>query len=112
MIEYREGKDLVLAQVIDLYRESTLGLRRPIDEPARMEQMLAVANLVVTAWDGSLLVGIARSMTDFAFATYLADLAVRQSHQRKGIGRELIDRTRRAAPLTAVLLHAAPAAAD
>ena len=47
--------------------------------------MLHHANLVVTAWDEDLLVGIARTLSDFAYVGYLADLAVRASHQRQGM---------------------------
>ena len=90
MIEYRIGNDLDLDQVIELYRASTLGERRPVDERDRMEKMLRNANLVITAWDGDLMVGISRSLTDFAYATYLSDLAVRESYQRQGIGKELV----------------------
>src|SRR2546425_712541 len=101
------------SNAIDLYRASTLGERRPIDDRGRMEQMLRNANLVITAWDEDLLVGISRSLTDFSYATYLADLAVRQSHQRQGIGKELMRRTQQAsAPATTVLLAAAAAGAD
>ena len=75
--------------------------------------MIARANLVFTAWDGDLMVGIARSFSDFAYVTYLADLAVRESHQRAGIGKELIQRTRDAAgPEAYLTLLAAPKAAD
>lgn len=112
-IEYRQGGDLDLDQVIDLYRASTLGERRPIDDRDRMAQMLSDANLTVTAWDGDLLVGIARSLTDFAYACYLSDLAVRVSHQRQGIGRALIQHTQaRLHPDARIILLAAPAAAD
>ena len=112
-IEYRVGNRLDLDQVIDLYRASTLGERRPVDERERMAAMLSNANLVVTAWDGDLLVGISRSMTDFAFATYLSDLAVRLSHQRHGIGKELMRITQReSGPKTTVILLAAPKAVD
>jgi predicted N-acetyltransferase YhbS len=73
--------------------------------------MLARADIVVTAWDGLLMVGIARSVSDFSYFTYLADLAVRVSHQRTGIGRELIRRTRDlGGPDTNLLLLSAPAA--
>ena len=113
MIDYRIGNDLNLDAVIDLYRASTLGERRPVDDPERMAAMLRNANLVVTAWDGELLVGIARSLTDFTYATYLSDLAVRISHQRRGIGKELIRRTQQqAGPDTRIVLLAAPAAVD
>src|ERR1700720_876419 len=93
MIQYRTGNQLDLDQVIELYRASTLGERRPVDDRDRMGKMLTNANLVITAWDGVTLVGIARSVTDFCYTTYLADLAVRASHQKQGIGRELIRRT-------------------
>jgi predicted N-acetyltransferase YhbS len=110
MIRYRLGNDLDMERVRDLYIASTLGQRRPIDEAARMAAMVANANLVVTAWEGEQLVGIARSLTDFVYVTYLADLAVRQSHQRAGIGLELIQHTRNAAPRAMIVLLAAPAA--
>jgi predicted N-acetyltransferase YhbS len=110
MITYKTGNDLNLDAVIELYRASTLGERRPVDDRERMQQMLQNANLVITAWDGDLLVGISRSLTDFAYITYLSDLAVRVSHQRRGIGKELMRRTQAAAPQATVLLLAAPAA--
>jgi predicted N-acetyltransferase YhbS len=111
MIEYRTGNDLDLDQVIELYKASTLGERRPIDERERFAAMLKNANLVITAWDGDLLVGISRSLTDFSYITYLADLAVRVSHQKQGIGKELMRRTQeQGGPKTTLLLLAAPAA--
>ena len=93
-IVFRIGNDVDLDGVIDLYHATTLGPRRPLKERARVAAMMQNANLVITAWDGDLLVGIARSLTDHSFVTYLSDLAVRQSHQQRGIGRELIRRTR------------------
>lgn len=59
-----------------------------------------------------MLVGIARSVSDFSYVTYLSDLAVRVSHQRRGIGKELMRRTQAAAPKAALLLLAAPSAAN
>jgi predicted N-acetyltransferase YhbS len=112
-IEYRKGNQLDLDHVIELYRSSTLGERRPVDDPERMDAMIANANLVITAWDGEVLVGIARSVTDFCYTTYLADLAVRESHQRQGIGRELIRRTQEACTEnTRLVLLAAPKAVE
>lgn len=112
-IRYRVGNDLDLDEVIDLYRASTLGERRPVDDRERMAAMLRNSNLVVTAWDGDLLVGISRSITDFSFCTYLSDLAVRLSYQRQGIGLELIRRTQaESGDETAIILVAAPKAVD
>jgi predicted N-acetyltransferase YhbS len=112
MITYRTGNNLDLDTVIELYRASTLGERRPVDDRERMRLMLTNANLVVTAWDGEQLVGIARSVTDFCYATYLSDLAVRLSHQKQGIGRELIRRTQELGGKASVILLSAPKAVD
>jgi predicted N-acetyltransferase YhbS len=111
-IDYRLGNDLDLDEVIDVYRRSTLGERRPVDDRERMRQMLERANLVVTAWDGARLVGIARSLSDFCYATYLSDLAVDVEYQRGGIGRELMRRTQEAGGQATVFLFAAPKAVD
>ena len=113
MISYRTGNNLDVDAVIELYKSCSLGARRPSDDRPRMAAMLANANLVISAWDDELLVGISRSVSDFAYATYLSDLAVRESYQKRGIGRELIRLTQEAGgPTTTVILLAAPAAVD
>jgi ribosomal protein S18 acetylase RimI-like enzyme len=109
LVDLRVGNRLDLDTVIDVYVDSTLGERRPVDDRRRMGAMLANANLVVSAWDGDEMVGIARSISDFAFATYLSDLAVRRAYQGQGIGRRLIDRTQREGGAAKIVLLAAPA---
>src|SRR3972149_3023854 len=112
-ITYQVNPPLDLDTAIDLYRASTLGERRPVDDRACMQQMLNAANLTLTAWDGEQLVGISRSLTDWCYCCYLSDLAVRVSHQRLGIGKELIRRTRaELGPKATLILLAAPAAVD
>jgi len=112
-ITFRVGNDLDLDELIELYAATSLGVRRPLDDRAAMTDMLRHANLIVTAWDGQLLVGIARSLADFSFTAYLADLAVRESHQHRGIGRDLIQHTREAlGPHCKLVLLAAPLAVD
>ena len=112
MLEYRTGNDIDLDTVIAVYRASTLGARRPVDDRERMRAMLEHANIVVTAWDGSRLVGIARSLSDFAYCTYLSDLAVDVTYQKRGIGKELVRRTQQLGGRATILLFAAPAAVD
>lgn len=109
-IQYRLGNDLDVDHVIELYKSSTLGAR-PIDDRPRFAAMLKNANLIVTAWEEDLLVGLSRSITDYSYITYLSDLAVRVSHQKQGIGKELIRQTQlHGGPQTTVLLLAAPTA--
>ena len=112
-VQFKYGNDLDLDQVIELYKVSTLGERRPVDDRQTMSDMLRHANLVVTAWRGNLLIGIARTLTDFNYVGYLSDLAVRASHQREGIGIALIQKTReKMGPRSSIVLLAAPKATE
>ena len=89
MIQYQTSTSITTEQFIDVLRRSTLGERRPIDDYECMEGMVNNSNVLVTAWDGEKLVGVARSMTDFHYACYLSDLAVDRDYQRQGIGKQL-----------------------
>ncbi|MDX2145534.1 MAG: GNAT family N-acetyltransferase [Rhodospirillaceae bacterium] len=110
-IVYRHDVALSPAQYVDVLNRSTLGARRPVKNLGAIADMLAHANILITAWDGDQLVGVARSMSDMAYVTYLADLAVDQAYQRRGIGRRLIAETQaRARPTCKILLFAAPSA--
>ena len=111
MIQYRDDAKVTAEEAIDLYIRSTLGERRPVDNKETFEAMLKNANLTITAWDQGKLIGISRSLTDFAYVTYLADLAVDQEYQRMGIGKELIAQTqKRLGPNCMIVLLAAPKA--
>lgn len=113
VITYRVGNDLDLDEVIELLKATSLGVRRPVDNRDAIANMIRHGNLTVTAWDGSLMVGIGRSLTDFSFVAYMSDLAVRESHQRRGIGRELIRITRNElGSATKLVLLSAPAAVE
>jgi predicted N-acetyltransferase YhbS len=113
MITYRDKAQISAEQAIDLYIRSSLGERRPIDNLQTFESMLKHANLTITAWDGDQLIGISRSLTDFSYVAYLADLAVDQKYQRQGIGKKLVDETKiRLGPDCMIVLLAAPKAND
>jgi GNAT superfamily N-acetyltransferase len=112
LIVYSTGKSISVDQFVDVLKRSWLAERRPIADTDCIAGMLQNADLIVTAWQDSLLVGVARSVTDFTFCCYLSDLAVDRAFQRSGIGRELIGRTRKQlGPRCALILLAAPAAA-
>ena len=111
MIDYQLEPELSAEEFIDVLVRSTLGERRPVDDRERIESMLKNADLIVTARSNGCLVGVSRAITDFAFCTYLSDLAVDESCQKQGIGRKLIERTHEAAGLmTRLILIAAPKA--
>jgi len=110
-IAYALEPDLSAQAFRDILIASTLADRRPVNEPERLERMLRQADLIVTARDGERLVGVARAVTDFSYCCYLSDLAVDVAYQRQGVGKRLIEETRKKAGEGATLiLVAAPAA--
>ena len=88
-ITYTVNQAISTDEFIGLLKSSTLAERRPVDDRACMEGMIKNSNLIVAAWYGEKLIGIARSMTDFHYACYLSDLAVDKNHQNRNIGKEL-----------------------
>ena len=110
-IEYKKNVPVELEQFIDLYRASTLAERRPAGNREIMRQMMENADLTITAWTEESLIGISRTLTDFGYVAYLADLAVAKSHQCRGIGKRLIQETRAGLGSNCMLvLLSAPAA--
>ena len=83
-IEYRDNAAVSIDAAIELYNRSTLGERRPVDRPDIFEGMLKNAGLIITAWRDNRLVGIARTLTDFTYVAYLADLAVDAEFSKTG----------------------------
>jgi predicted N-acetyltransferase YhbS len=110
-LTYQQEPKLSADEFIDVLVRSTLAERRPVHDRETIRAMLTNADLIVTARHDGLLVGVSRAITDFAFCTYLSDLAVDEAFQGRRIGRELIRLTHEAAGLqTTLLLLAAPKA--
>jgi ribosomal protein S18 acetylase RimI-like enzyme len=91
-ISYKVGVVPTAGQVIELYNDADLP--RPTHDPQRIRIMFENSDLIVTAWDESKLAGVARTITDWVWCSYLADLAVSPAYKRSGIGRKLIALTR------------------
>ena len=120
-IVYKDDAAITVEQAIALYKASTLGERRPTDRPDIFEGMLKNTDVLISAWhvEGEgpelreKLVGISRTLTDFTYVAYLADLAVDVAWQKQGIGKQMIAETRkRLGKECAVVLLAAPKAND
>jgi predicted N-acetyltransferase YhbS len=110
-VTYDLEPQLTPAEFVDVLVRSTLAQRRPVNDKVTIEKMLANADVICTARSQGKLVGVSRAVTDFAYCTYLSDLAVDEAFQRQGIGRELIRRTHEAAgEETSLILLAAPKA--
>jgi ribosomal protein S18 acetylase RimI-like enzyme len=111
VIHYRSDRKVDAATFKDILERSGLAARRPVNNIERLERMLNAYNLIITAWRGESLVGIATCWTDYAYSAYLADLAVAADSQRCGIGRQLVDLARAmVGPQVTLILLSAPAA--
>ncbi|MAD73351.1 MAG: GNAT family N-acetyltransferase [Rheinheimera sp.] len=100
---------LQLDEAIALYIAS--GIKRPTDQPDRMQRMLQHANLIITARQNNKLVGLARCLTDYSFVVYIADLLVDKVVQQQGIGAQLLAEVQRVTgPQVQQLLLSAPSA--
>jgi predicted N-acetyltransferase YhbS len=110
-IVYQTEPNLTPQEFVDVLRRSTLAERRPVDQPETILGMMAHADVIVTARVDTKLIGVSRAITDFSYCTYLSDLAVDVEYQRRGVGRQLVWRTHRAAGLhTTLILLSAPQA--
>jgi ribosomal protein S18 acetylase RimI-like enzyme len=89
-IEYKVNALLLSEDVSDVFKSS--GIKRPVDDLERIQRMIENADVIISAWDGVKLVGIARAITDFSYCCYLSDLAVSKEYQKTGIGTELVRR--------------------
>ena len=88
---------LSVAEFVDVLERSSLAERRPVADLKRIGTMLENADIIITARAGGVLVGVARSVTDFSYCCYLSDLAVDRQWQGRGIGTTLMARTKAAA---------------
>lgn len=111
-IIYAIEKSLDVSEFIEVLKNSKLAERRPIDDEQRIASMCINANLIVTARLNGKLIGVARSITDFVYCTYLSDLAVDLAYQKKGIGKKLIEETKKQTPQAKLILLSAPAVVE
>ena len=111
-ITYKVENNLEPVEFIDVLNRSTLGERRPVNDFNRIKKMCENANLIVTARLEEKLIGVARSITDFVYFTYLSDLVVDEAYQKKGIGKKLLEETKNQAMQAKLILLSAPAAVN
>ena len=90
-IQFKINAPLNTQEGIDVFKSSEIN--RPIEDIERIKAMLMNSNLIISAWKGLELIGIARSLTDFHYCCYLSDLAVKKEYQKSGIGKSLIELT-------------------
>jgi len=89
-VEIREGMEgLTARRIATLYRRAPL--LRPTGDLDAVTRMYERSQLVISAWQGDRLVGLARVLTDGVLYALLVDLAVEPDVQGIGIGKRLIE---------------------
>jgi predicted N-acetyltransferase YhbS len=113
-IVYAREWELAVDDYIAIIGSTYMRGKRPLANRRRVEALLRGSNVIVTARDGSgAVLGLVRGICDDAWVCYLADVAVREDQQGKGIGRGLMEACRRAlGPSIAVVLVSFPEAED
>ncbi len=112
---YQLEPDLTAAEFQDILIRSGLDNVRPVvSDLDRLDQMLRNAQIVLTCRnEDKKLIGFSRAITDYAYCTYLSELAVDKDNQCNGIGTKLMKQTHEIAGLqTSLILLSASDAAE
>ncbi|WP_207910912.1 GNAT family N-acetyltransferase [Paenibacillus albiflavus] len=111
MIVYSDDKLQKAKDVAQVFLNS--GINRPSEDLPRIQHMIDEADILVTAWDNGIMVGVARAITDYSYCCYLSDLAVDRNYQKQGIGKELVSKVQEMiGEQCMLLLLSAPGAMD
>ena len=75
-IIYKTGETPATEDIIELFENACLP--RPTQDGKRISKMYQNSNLIITVRHSGLPVGVSRSVTDWVWSCYLADLVVRE----------------------------------
>ena len=87
VIQYRETRELLLENVVALYRANEWS---SAEKPELLHKALLASHSLVTAWDGSRLVGLGNAISDGHLVVYYPHLLVLPDYQGRGIGTRLM----------------------
>ena len=89
MITFTDSKDLDPKQLVVLFEQAEWAIGRSLEDTQRM---LAHTDVIISAWDGSRLVGFGRVLTDFVYRASIWDVIVDRAYQDQDIGKRLVQR--------------------
>ena len=89
MIRYSDSHDFDSQQLLALFEQADWAHGRGL---ANIQRMLAETDVMISAWDGSRLVGFGRVLTDYVYRASIWDVIVDVSYQDQDIGKGLVQR--------------------
>jgi GNAT superfamily N-acetyltransferase len=90
-IVYAREQSLSASDYIAVVSSTYMSDKRPLTNLARIDRILRGSNMIVTAREDGAIAGVLRGFSDGEWVCYVADLVVHDHHQRKGIGKGLLD---------------------
>lgn len=88
-IQYSEGRELPLESVLALYRANEWS---SAEKPESLHKALRASHSLITAWDGTRLVGLGNAISDGHLVVYYPHLLVLPECQGRGIGTGIMRR--------------------
>jgi len=86
-IQYSERRDLPSDNVVALYQANRWS---SAEKPELLHKALLASHSLVTAWDGTKLVGLGNAISDGYLVVYYPHLLVLPDYQGRGIGTQLM----------------------
>lgn len=96
MIEYKKFSSELIDEVYEIYEANKW--ENYLNDKERLSGAFERSVYILGAFENDRLVGFVRCVGDSEYILYVQDLIVKPSHQRKGIGRELIGKVSEAYP--------------
>jgi len=88
-ITFSEKKELEASQLLRLFHQAPWAKDRTLDDA---KEMLRHTDVALCAWDGDLLVGFGRVLTDFVYRATIWDVIVDKAYQGQGVGTDVVQR--------------------
>jgi ribosomal protein S18 acetylase RimI-like enzyme len=88
-ITFSEKKELEASQLLRLFHQAPWAKDRTRDDA---KEMLRHTDVALCAWDGDLLVGFGRVLTDFVYRATIWDVIVDKAYQGQGVGTDVVQR--------------------
>ncbi len=84
-ITYRQTRSVTRKQILDLYKANEWS---SANKPTQLRNGLLNSHTLITAWDGSQLVGLGNALSDGHLVAYFPHLLVHPHYQRQGIAKK------------------------
>ena len=88
-IKISETRDIEIEKIVALYKANGWSAAK---KPTELYNALLNSHSLITAWDGSKLVGLGNAISDGYLVVYYPHLLVHPNYQGKGIGKKIFDR--------------------